>query len=383
MALRLPIYLDYNATTPVDPAVVAEMEPYLLQVFGNPSSAHAYGHQAKDAVDWARTRISNLLHCGPDELIFTAGGSESNNLAIKGVAFAAAGRGKHLITTVTEHPAVLATCQYLEQRHGFAVTYLPVDQHGRVDPQAVAAAIRPDTILISVMLANNETGSLQPVAEIGALARKAGVLFHTDAAQAVGKIAVNVETLQVDLLTVAGHKLYAPKGIGVLYVRQGVHLDSLIHGAGHELGRRAGTENVPYIAGLGKACAMAQAALPDQEPRLAQLRDLLLSELRARLDRVEENGHPHLRLPNTLNLSIPGLPGYELLSKVREVAASTGSACHAGTATPSPVLKAMGLSHDRAVGAVRLSLGRWTTREEVLLAASLLAAGARELQHGK
>ena len=372
VSLRLPIYLDYNATTPVDPEVGKEMEPYFIQHFGNPSSSHALGWQAKDAVDWARTRVAALLGSASDEVIFTGGGSESDNLAIKGVAFASWERGRHIITCAVEHPAVLNTCRYLEARHGFAVTYLPVGQTGRLNPEDLARAIRTDTILITIMAANNETGTLQPIAEIGSIARRHGIPFHTDAAQAVGKIPVNVDDLQVELLTVAGHKLYAPKGVGALYVRRGTRLDPVIHGAGHEGGLRAGTENVPYIAGLGRAAAIAQTRLPEEAARLSGLRDRLHAALHSRLEGVHLNGHPELRLPNTLNVSFPGVTGYELLAAAREVAASTGSACHAGTPEPSPVLKAMGVPDEVAAGAVRLSVGRWTTSEEVDLAADLL-----------
>lgn len=370
--MRLPIYLDYNATTPVDPEVVKEMDPYFARHFGNPSSSHAYGHQAKDAVDWARARVAALLGAAPDEVIFTGGGSESDNLAIKGVAFANWERGRHIITSAVEHPAVLNACRYLEARHGFTVTYLPVGQDGRVDPEAVAQAIRSDTILITIMAANNETGTLQPIAEIGSIARRHGIPCHTDAAQAIGKIPVNVNDLQVDLLTVAGHKLYAPKGIGVLYVRRGTALDSLIHGADHERGLRAGTENVPFMVGLGKAAAIAQVRLPEESARLAGLSDRLYMALRSRIEGVDLNGHAQLRLPNTLSVSFPGVTGYELLAAAREVAASTGSACHAGRPEPSPVLKAMGMSDEVATGVVRLSMGRWTTSEEVDLAADHL-----------
>lgn len=378
--VRLPVYLDYNATTPVDPDVVVEMQPYFTQNFGNPSSAHAYGEQAKDAVDWSRTRVATLLGCAPGEVIFTGGGSESNNLAIKGIAFANQGRGRHIITSTVEHPAVLNTCRYLKARHGYTVTFVPVDETGRVDPGDVERAVRPDTILITIMMANNETGTLQPIAEIGAIARRLRIPFHTDAAQAVGKVPVNVETLQVDLLTVAGHKLYAPKGIGALYVRRGTVLDSLIHGAGHEGGLRAGTENVPYMVGLGKACAIAGAHLPEESTRLSGLRDQLFADLRARINNIHFNGHPTERLPNTLNVSFRGIPGYELLSNVREVAASTGSACHAGVAAPSPVLREMGVPDEIATGAVRLSLGRWTTKEEITLASEWLVNG---VLHGR
>lgn len=378
--MRFPIYLDYNATTPVDPDVAAQIQPYLTEHFGNPSSVHAYGLQARDAVDQARTRVAALLGCAPEEVFFTSGGSESNNLAIKGISFANRDRGRHIITSSVEHPAVLSTCRYLSSRHGFTVTYLPVDRTGRVDPDDVQRAIRPDTILITVMAANNETGTLQPIAEIGAIARSRGIPFHTDAAQAVGKVPTRVGDLQVDLLTVAGHKLYAPKGVGVLYVQNGVQLEPLIHGAGHESGRRAGTENVPYLVGLGKACAISQAKMSEEQVRLAELRDRLYTALQSRLGDIVLNGHPDLHLPNTLNISFPGVLGYELLASVREVAASTGSACHAGIPEPSPVLKAMGVPDEIAIGAVRLSLGRWTTKEEVDLAVELLTAAVIKLR---
>lgn len=379
MRVKLPIYLDYNATTPVDPEVVAEMQPYFTAHFGNPSSAHAYGERARDAVDQARARVAALLGGHPDEVVFTGGGSEGNNLAIKGVAFAQRDRGRHIITTAVEHPAVLNTCRYLAERHGFQVTYLPVDRQGRVDPEDVQRAIGPDTILITVMAANNETGTLQPLQEIGALARRHGVIFHTDAAQAVGKIPLHVAELQVDLLTVVGHKLYAPKGVGALYVRRGVQLDPLIHGAGHEAGRRAGTENVPYVVGLGKACDLAWAHLPAEAERLSRLRDRLYASLQVRRGDVHLNGDPEWRLPHTLNVSFAGVTGYDLLAAATGVAASTGSACHAGTPEPSPVLRAMGVPDAVAVGAVRLSLGRWTTGEEVDAAAAHLAAAAERL----
>lgn len=377
--MRLPIYLDYNATTPIEPAVLQEMQPYLTEVFGNPSSAHRYGYEAKNALDWARTRVAGLLGCAPDEVVFTGGGSEGNNLAIKGVAFAHMHQGRHLITSQIEHPAVLNTCRYLEQRHGFTVTYLPVDATGRVSLADMASSIRSDTILITLMAANNETGTLQPIAEIGSIARSRGVLFHTDAAQAVGKIPLNMDALAVDLLTVVGHKLYAPKGVGALYVRKGVQLDSLIHGASHEGGRRAGTENVPYAVALGKACAIAQGQMDEELPRLAALRDRLLSALEKGVPSLRRNGHATATLPGTLNVAFPGVPGYELLSEAREVAASTGSACHAGRPEPSPMLLAMGVPADVAVGAVRLSVGRWTTAEEVDMAAEMLITAFRRI----
>jgi cysteine desulfurase len=367
------IYLDYNATTPVDPRVLEAMLPYLREQFGNPSSSHAYGQDAHAGVDRARAQVADLLGARPDEIVFTGGGSEADNLAIKGVAEAYQERGDHIITSQTEHPAVLATCGYLERR-GFRVTYLPVDRYGMVDPQGVEAAITPRTVLVTIMHANNETGTIQPIAEIGRIARAHGVLMHTDAAQSIGKIPARVEELHVDLLTVAGHKLYAPKGIGSLYVRRGVRLEPLIHGAGHEGGRRAGTENVPYMAGLGEACRIAGENLTEAAEKLCGLRDRLYEALVTGGAELQLNGHPAERLPNTLNVSFVGHDGNALLASVPEIAASTGSACHAGRTEPSGVLLAMHLVPDIALGAVRFSLGRWTTAEEVDRAAALITA---------
>jgi len=365
------IYLDYNATTPVDPRVLEAMLPYLREQFGNPSSSHAYGQAAHDAVDLAREQVAGLLGARPDEIVFTGGGSEADNLALKGIAEARRERGDHIITSEIEHPAVIQTCRYLE-RQGYRVTYLPVDRHGIVDPRDVGRAITSSTILITIMHANNETGSIQPVAEIGRIARTHDVLMHTDAAQSVGKIPARVDELNVDLLTVAGHKLYAPKGMGALYVRRGVQLEPLIHGAGHESGRRAGTENVPYIAGLGEACRIAGESLPESAERLCGLRDRLYEALMAGGEQVRLNGHLIERLPNTLNVSFVGRDGNALLLAVPEIAASTGSACHAGRTDPSGVLLAMHVRPDIALGAVRFSLGRWTTEEEIDRAAALI-----------
>jgi cysteine desulfurase len=382
-----PIYLDYNATTPLDPAVVAAMRPFLEGrfegQFGNPSSGHIYGQAAKHAVDGARAQVAALLGCAPDELVFTGGGSESDNLALQGVAFAQRARDPrrtHLITSQIEHPAVLATCRYLEERHGFRVTYLPVDHFGMVDPAAVEAAITPETALISIMHANNEVGTLQPLAEIGHIARRHGITLHTDAAQSVGKVPVRVDDLGVDLLTVVGHKLYAPKGIGALYVRRGTELDPLIHGGGHEGGLRAGTGNVPYIVALGAACAVAQEQLDAQAARWMSLRARLLAGLEARVGPVQVNGHPEQRLPNTLHICMPGVVGDEALARASGVAASTGSACHAGQTEPSSVLLAMGIEPTLAVGALRLSLGRWSTAEEIDGAVEALSAAILALR---
>jgi cysteine desulfurase len=375
--VKLPVYLDYNATTPVDPAVLAAMLPYLSDHFGNPHSSHTYGITTAAAVAEARAQVASLLGCVPDDVVFTSCASESNNMAIKGAAFALRDRGRHMITTAVEHPAVLNTCRYLEREFGFTVTTVPVDHTGRIDPEDVRRAIRPDTILISVMQAQNETGVLQPVAEVGRIAREHGILFHIDAAQAVGKISVQVDDLGCDLLTVAGHKLYAPKGVGALYVRSGVTLHPLLHGAGYEGGRRAGTDNVPYAVALGKACALAQEHLANGEAaRLAALRDRLHMLLAERLP-VRLNGHETERLPNTLNLSIVGQVGNDLLAAVPDIAASTGSACHAGVSKPSEVLLAMGIAPEVALGALRLSVGRFTTPDEVDCAASRIMAAVR------
>ena len=378
---RGPIYLDYNATTPVDPVVVEAMLPYLSTHFGNPSSSHSYGYVAHHAVDSARAQVARLLGCTPMEITFTGGGSESDNLAIRGIALAYQQRGNHIITQVTEHPGVLNTCRALEQLHGFRVTYLPVDRSGRVSTESVEAAIDDKTVLISIMHANNETGTLQPIAEIARVARKHGVLLHTDAAQSVGKIPVRVEDLGVDLLTVAGHKLYAPKGIGALYTKHGLQLEPVIYGGGQESGRRSGTENVANMVALGTACLLAQEQLAESQVRLQRLRDELQRLMEKYIpDRVHLNGHPTDRLPNTLNVSVDGVIGEEVLADTPEIASSTGSACHEGNTDPSPVLMAMGMSRERALGALRLTLGRWSTEEQIEEAARLLARSMDSLR---
>ncbi|MDP2659438.1 MAG: cysteine desulfurase family protein [Dehalococcoidia bacterium] len=370
-----PIYLDYNATTPIDPAVEEAMLPYLKGGldgrFGNPSSSHRYGREAHSAIVKARGQVAELLGCKPDEIAFTGCGSEADNLAIKGVAEAYRDKGNHIITSQIEHPAVLNTCRYLE-RHGYEVTYLPVDEYGLVDPASVEAAITARTILISIMHANNEVGTVEPIAAIGAIANSKGVHFHTDAAQSVGKIPTRVDELCVDLFTVAGHKLYAPKGVGALFVRAGTKLEPLIHGAGHEGGRRAGTENVSHIVALGKACEIAGKTMTEYVPRLRELRDRLHQHLAAGMDGLKLNGHPMDRLPNTLNVSFPGMDGEALLAQTPLVAASTGSACHAGRTEPSAVLLAMGTKRERALAAIRFSLGKFTSAVDVDQAAALI-----------
>jgi cysteine desulfurase len=370
------IYLDYNATTPVAPEVAQAMQPFLGPEFGNPSCDYPLGLHARDAMHQARREVAALLNCAPDEIVFTSGATEADNMVLKGVAWSR-GRGR-IITAAAEHPAVLAPCRWLASQ-GFTVTVLPVNSQGLVDPEAVRRALTPDTILISIMHANNETGALAPMAEIAALARVAGVPLHTDAAQSVGKIKVDVEELQVDFLTVAGHKFYAPKGVGALYIRRGRELTPLLHGASQESGRRAGTENLPYMVALGMACRLAREGLAATTVHLRGLRDLLHEKLRVGFPGLILNGPETARLPSTLNVSFVGIAGCDLMAGVPEVAASLGSACHAGMEAVSPVLAAMGVSAEVARGAVRFSVGRPTTREEIEKAAALLVEQARQL----
>ena len=357
------LYLDYNASTPTDPDVAAAMRPLLADGYGNPSSGHWAALPAKAALETARSQVAALLGCAPDEIVFTSGGSEANNLALKGICSAPHDGPTHIITSAIEHPAILEPCRYLS-RLGVTVTYVPVDGAGLVDPDVVRHAVTSDTKLISVMQANNETGTIQPIAEIAAIAHDHGIHFHTDAAQSVGKIATRVDQLGADMLSVAGHKVYAPKGIGALYVRRGVAIEPLIHGAGHEAGRRAGTECALLAAGLGKACEVAKSWIG--MPAIQALRDLLWDRLKADFgNRVVLNGHPARRLPNTLNVSFVGRVGADILAAMPDVAASTGSACHAGRVTLSPVLQAMKVAPDVGMGAIRFSLGRSTTEGEV------------------
>ena len=357
------IYLDFNASTPIAPEVAEAMKPFLSQHFGNPSSQHWAGIPAKGAIEHARGQVADLLGCSPDEIGFTSGGSESNNHAIKGVFFALRGKGNHIITTQIEHPAVHNPCRFLEKL-GAKVTYVPVDRYGRVDHQDIRKALTSRTILITVMHANNEVGTMQPIEEISKIAREHGVIFHTDAAQSVGKISTKVDDLGVDLLSVAGHKLYAPKGVGALYIRGRTPIEPLIHGANHETGRRAGTENILLIVGLGKACEIAKKYLTDDTIR--NLRDRFWKLLQDHFgDEISLNGHPVHRLPNTLNISFVGKPGGEILSRLDGVAASTGAACHSGSVELSPVLKAMGIPARVGMGAIRFSLGRTTTLQEL------------------
>jgi len=367
-----PIYLDYNATTPVDPAVAEAMRPCLMGIFGNPSSDHWYGAQAKKAVEKARARVARLLGCGAEEIVFTSGGSESNNMAVKGAALANRSSGNHIITSSVEHPAVMEVCRYLEGE-GFDVTYLEVDEYGLVSPEDLRKAISPRTILISVMLANNEVGTIQPVRELAGIACENKILFHTDAAQAVGKMPVDVAELGVDMLTVAGHKLYAPKGVGVLYIRSGVELAKMIHGADHEQNLRAGTENVPEIVGLGVACELAGEMLEEETERLGQLRDRLYRGLKESHPGIRLNGHPEFRLPNTLSVGFAGIEASALLSELEGVAASAGAACHSDSVDISQTLTAMGTPVEYAIGTVRFSTGRFTTEDEIDRAGRLIS----------
>lgn len=366
-----PIYLDYNATTPIDEEVAEAMRPFLYSYFGNPSSVHAYGVKTKQAVEKARSQMAELLNCEPSEITFTSGGTESNNFAIKGIAFANKNKGNHIITSSIEHPAVFEVCKYLE-KFGFEITYLPVDEYGLVNPTDVEKAIKPQTILISVMHANNEVGTIQPIAEISRIAQKHNIFFHTDAAQSVGKIDVDVQKLGVDLLSVAGHKLYAPKGIGALYIRSGVVLEKLIHGADHEQNLRAGTENVLEIVGLGKAAEIAKQKLEENAVHYKKTKDYLYSLLKDELPKIKLNGHPEKCLPNTLSVSFPRIEANTLISRLDSVAASAGAACHSESIDVSAVLEAMLVPMDYAMGTIRFSTGRGNTMTDIKKAAEII-----------
>lgn len=364
------IYLDFNASTPIAPEVARAMKPFLKQHYGNPSSLHWAGGPAKEAIEHARKQVADLIQCHPNEIVFTSGGSESNNQAIKGVFFALKEKGNHIITTQIEHPAVLNPCRFLEKL-GAEVTYVDVDHYGRVDPKDIEKAINSKTILITVMHANNEVGTIQPIQEISKIAKQHGIIFHTDAAQSIGKIKTEVDNLGVDLLSIAGHKIYAPKGVGALYIREETPIEPFIHGAGHETGRRAGTENVLLVVGLGKACEIAKKYIDNR--KIQSLRDRFWKKLQKTFgDKVVLNGHPIYRLPNTLNISFVRKVGGEILSQLDGVAASTGAACHSGSVELSPVLKAMKICHEVGMGAIRFSLGRTTTPQELKRVTQLL-----------
>jgi cysteine desulfurase len=373
-----PIYLDCNATTPIDPQVAAAMLPFLHAEFGNPSSAHARGARAQQAVAAARAEVAVLIGASPADIVFTGSATEANNLALLGIARALPDR-RHVVISAVEHPAVMQPALRLREL-GWDVSVVPVDATGRVDPAIVAAALRPDTALVSVMHANNEVGTIQPVAEIAALARANGSLMHADAAQSAGKLALDVAELGVDLLTLAGHKMYAPKGVGALFVKPGTPLKAIQFGADQEHGLRPGTENVPHIAGLGAAARLAREALPAATAKLAMLRDDLHRRLTAEVPGLLLNGHAEYRLPNTLHVSFPGVSGRELLAACADaVSASVGSACHSHGDAVSGVLAALGCDAARARGAVRLSVGRFTTAEEVATAAAALIAAWRRI----
>lgn len=377
-----PIYLDYNATTPIAREVADAMAPYLYEHFGNPSSSHPYGVVAKRAVESARAQVASLLGCKAAEVAFTSGGTESDNYAITGVAFARRKQGNHIITSAVEHPAVIEVCRWLETQ-GFRLTVLPVDEYGRVDPADLERFMTPDTILVTMMHANNEVGTIEPIAELARIAHRFGALMHTDAAQSVGKIPVKVDSLGVDLLTIAGHKLYAPKGVGALYVRNGTELAKYLHGAEQEGGRRPGTENVLEIVGLGKACELANRDLENNLSEYRTLRDRLHQALLQELgeDAVKLNGHSEERLPNTLSLSFRGVEANTLLAEIGEkVAASAGAACHADNVDVSAVLMAMKVPVEWAMGTVRFSIGRGTTIEEIDLAVEIVSEAVRRLQ---
>lgn len=375
------IYLDHNATTPLDPVVVKAMMPFIEGEFGNPSSPYSLGERAKASLEGAREDVARLIGCAGYEVTFTSGGSESNNAVLKGIIDFKRPEKFHIITSAVEHPAVLNPAHYLKGL-GVRVTILPVDPLGRVDPGELEKAIGPDTVLISIMLANNETGTIQPVEEISKIARKHGVATHTDAAQAVGKIPVDVNALGVDFLSIAGHKLYAPKGVGALYMREGQTLTPLIHGAGQESGKRAGTENVILSVGLGAASLVARKGLKDHMLTMATLRDRLQGLLMDGLDKPVLNGHPDERLPNTLNISFPGIIGSQILEGLPNLCASTGAACHDRSVNLSPVLSAMDVSKEVGMGALRLTVGRYNTEEEIDEAARMIIDRVKELERG-
>jgi len=360
------IYLDYAATTPTHPEVVKAMLPYFTDAFGNPSSIHSYGQEARGAIEEARAKVAGLIGARDEEIIFTSGGTEADNSAIKGVAYANENKGNHIITSSIEHHAVIETCKFLERR-GFAVTYLPVDRYCLVDPDDVRRAITAKTILISVMQANNEVGSIQPIAEIGKIAREAGIYFHIDAVQTVGHIPVDVNQPEVDLLSISAHKLYGPKGVGALYIRKGTKLVPFMHGGEQERRRRASTENVPGIVGFGRAAELARQEMGEEANRLTYLRDRLIRGLLERIDHIHLNGHPVKRLPNNVNISVDFVEGESMLLNLdlEGICASTGSACSSSSLEPSHVLLAMGLPHEQAHGSLRFSLGKWTTEPDI------------------
>jgi cysteine desulfurase len=360
------IYLDYAATTPTHPEVVKAMLPYFTEMFGNPSSIYSYGQEAKEAVETARAKVARLIGARSDEIVFTSGGTEADNFALKGVALANEARCNHIITSTLEHHAVVESAKFLEQR-GFQITYLPVDKYGLVEPADVKKAITNKTIMVSVMHANNEVGTIEPIAEIGRITRETGVYFHTDAVQTVGHIPVNVNELGVDLMSMSAHKLYGPKGVGALFIRKGTKIVSLLHGGEQERRRRASTENVPGIVGLGKAAELAQQEMDEEARRLALLRDKLIKNLLERIEHTQVNGHPTRRLPNNVNISVEYVEGESMCLNLdlEGICASTGSACSSSSAEPSHVLLALGLPPQQAHGSLRFTLGKWTTEDDI------------------
>ena len=373
-----PIYLDHNATTPIAPEVAEAMRPYLDRYFGNPSSTHSYGVSTKMAVEKARRQVADLIHCEASEIVFTSGGTESNNYAIKGAALAHRKKGNHIITSSIEHPAVFEVCLYLREQ-GFKITFLPVDEYGMVQPDDVRKAIRPETILVTIMHANNEVGTIQPLKEISKITRQHKILFHTDAAQSIGKIPADVEDLGVDLLSIAGHKLYGPKGIGALYIRSGVKLEKLIHGADHEQNLRAGTENVLEIVGLGQACEFAGSGLKENAAHYTLTRNRLYELLQQGIPGIKRNGHPEHCLPNTLSISFPKVEANTLVARLENVAVSAGAACHSESIDVSAVLEAMHLPVEYAMGTIRFSTGRDNTMDEIQKAAEEVISTVRSL----
>ena len=376
-----PIYLDYNATTPHDPEVIEAMRPYLEEEFGNPSSSHSYGSKPSQAVTRARQQIASLLNCESEEIIFTSGGTESNNFAIKGVVEAYFKNGNHIVTCQIEHPAVLEVCNYLND-HGFDITYLPVDEFGLVSVTDVAAAVKKETILISIMHANNEVGTIEPIAEIARLAQKHDIVFHTDAAQSVGKISVDVKELGVDFLSIAGHKVYAPKGVGALYTRKGLAPVKFMHGADQESDRRAGTENVLEIVGLGAACEIAKRDLDKNMKHMQAMRDRLYDGIKKGCEQVRLNGHPQNRLPNTLSISFLDLEANRILDFIGpKVAASAGAACHSDSVKVSGVLEAMKIPLEWAKGTLRLTTGRMTTEADIDTAVGVICSAVNKFRN--
>ncbi|MCX5701756.1 MAG: cysteine desulfurase NifS [Candidatus Omnitrophica bacterium] len=360
------VYLDYAATTPTDPEVIKAMQPYFFDKFGNPSSIHAFGQEAKKAIEDSREKVASFLGAKPEEIIFTSGGTESNNSAVEGVAYALEGRGNHIITTVIEHHAITEPCKFLEKK-GFKVTYVGVDKNGLVSPEDVKKAITAKTVLISVMHANNEIGTIEPVGEIGKIAKEKGIYFHTDAVQTTGHISVNVDELNVNLLSLSAHKFYGPKGVGVLYIRKGTRVERFLHGGDQEKGRRASTHNTPAIVGLGKAIELCQNKMEAEAKFQIYLRDKIIKQITDKIPEVYLNGHPNLRLPNNVNISIKYIEGESIILNLDMlgIAVSTGSACTSTSLEPSHVLLAIGLSHEIAHGSLRVTLGRWTKEEEI------------------